>query len=366
MSMFTKLCRHAMVAIAFLATAYSAGANAAGQTPYAGIGRASTAAEIKAWDIDVRPDFTGLPPGSGSVAKGQKIWEAKCESCHGVFGESNAVFTPIAGGTAIQDMQSGRTANLARADFPQRSTLMKLAQASTLWDYINRAMPWNAPKSLSVDEVYAVTAYVLHLGDIVPADFVLSEQTIRDVQNRLPNRDGMRLYLPLWDVRGKSDVKNVRCMQNCPQQMTQLSAIPDFARNQHGNLAEQNRFIGPVRGTDTTKPRRLLPDATPAMAVAAPPAVVRLASGGPSARELAQKYTCSACHLSDRKLVGPSYAEIAAKYEGKERAEAEAMLMAKVRAGGSGVWGSNVMPPNAGISDADLRQLVRWSLSGGN
>ena len=364
MFMFTKLCRHVVVAVASLATAYSAGAIAAGQTSYAGIGRASTAAEIKAWDIDVRPDFTGLPPGSGTVANGQKIWDAKCESCHGTFGESNAVFTPIAGGVSASDMGKGRTATLARPDFPQRSTLMKLAQVSTLWDYINRAMPWNAPKSLSVDEVYAVTAYVLHLGDIVPADFVLSEQTIRDVQSRLPNRDGMQLYASLWDVRGKGDVKNVRCMQNCPQQMTQLSAIPDFARNQHGNLAEQNRFIGPVRGTDTTKPPRLLPVAMPATTVAPPPAVVRLASGGPSARELAQKYTCSACHQSDRKLVGPSYAEIAAKYQGKEAAEA--LLMAKVRSGGSGVWGSNVMPPNAGISDEDLRALVRWSLSGGN
>ncbi len=323
-----------------------------GQKSFSGIGRTATAAEIQAWDIDVRPDFKGLPPGSGSVANGQQIWEAKCESCHGVFGESNAVFTPIAGGTTAQDMKIGRVASLARPDFPQRTTLMKLSQLSTLWDYIRRAMPWNAPKSLSTDEVYAVTAYVLHLGDIVPADFVLSDRNIQDVQSQLPNRNGLRPYMPLWDVRGKADVQNARCMKDCAQEMEHMSSIPDFARNQHGNLAEQNRSIGPSRGTDTSRAANL------------PAAVIPVATTTPSVRDLAQKYTCTACHQSDRKLVGPSHADIAAKYRGN--AGAEAMLMAKVRAGGSGVWGSTAMPPHAEIGDDDLRALVRWSLTGGN
>ena len=327
------------------------------QKTYADIGRSATAAEIKAWDIDVRPDFKGLPPGSGSVARGQQIWETKCESCHGVFGESNSVFTPIAGGTTAQDMKIGRVASLARADFPQRTTLMKLSQVSTLWDYIRRAMPWNAPKSLSTDEVYAVTAYVLHLGDIVAADFVLSDRNIRDVQSRLPNRNGMLPYAPLWNVGGKADVQNARCMNDCPQEMEHMSSIPDFARNQHGNLAEQNRSIGPSRGTDTTR------------AASASMRGVRSTAGSitppvPAMRDLAQKYACSACHQADRKLVGPSHADIAAKYRGN--AGAEAMLMAKVRAGGSGVWGSTAMPPHAEIGDDDLRALVRWSLTGGN
>ena len=325
------------------------------QKTYADIGRSATAAEIKAWDIDVRPDFKGLPPGSGSVARGEQIWETKCESCHGVFGESNSVFTPIAGGTTAEDIKNGRVASLTRPDFPQRSTLMKLSQVSTLWDYIRRAMPWNAPKSLSTDEVYAVTAYVLSLGDIVPVDFVLSDTNIRDVQRTLPNRDGMRPYAPLWDVRGKADVQNSRCMQDCKQEMEHMSALPDYARNQHGNLAEQNRHIGPTRGTDTVLPAK---SATDSMSSS-----VR-GTSALSARELAQKYTCTACHQSDRKLVGPSHAEIAARYRGN--AAAEALLMAKVRAGGSGTWGANVMPPHTNISDEDLHALVRWSLSGGN
>ncbi|HEX9389813.1 MAG TPA: c-type cytochrome, partial [Usitatibacteraceae bacterium] len=111
--------RRRLVPAGILAAAAMMVAAAHAQKTFPDIGRSATAAEIKAWDIDVRPDFTGLPAGSGSVAKGQQIWETKCESCHGVFGESNAVFTPIAGGTSAQDMQSGRVASLARPDFPQ-------------------------------------------------------------------------------------------------------------------------------------------------------------------------------------------------------------------------------------------------------
>src|SRR6188768_3747333 len=144
-------------------------------TQFPGIGRPATPAEIAAWDIDVRPDFKGLPPGSGSVAKGQEVWEAKCASCHGTFGESNEIFQPIAGGTTAEDIKNGRVKSLVTGG-EARTTLMKLSTVSTLWDYINRAMPWTAPKSLSADEVYAVVAYILNLGDIVPGDFVLSDK----------------------------------------------------------------------------------------------------------------------------------------------------------------------------------------------
>jgi cytochrome c len=87
-----------------------------------------------------------------------------------VFGESNEVFSPIVGGTTADDIRTGRVASLNDGSFPGRTTLMKLSTLSTLWDYINRAMPWNAPKSLTPDEVYAVTAYMLSLGGIVADD----------------------------------------------------------------------------------------------------------------------------------------------------------------------------------------------------
>src|SRR5512132_591706 len=181
---------------------------------YPGVGRAATPAEIAAWDIDVRPDFKGLPAGSGSVALGQKVWDAKCAQCHGTFGESNEVFTPLVGGTTADDIKTGRVAALTKPDVA-RTTLMKLSTVSTLWDYIRRAMPWNAPKSLTTDEVYAVVAYLLNLGDILPDDFVLSDRNIAQVQARLPNRNGMTRDHGLWDLKGKPDVANAPCMKDC-------------------------------------------------------------------------------------------------------------------------------------------------------
>ncbi|NBV88532.1 MAG: cytochrome c [Betaproteobacteria bacterium] len=224
-------------------------------TKYPGIGRTAMPAEVRAWDIDVRPDFKGLPPGSGSVAKGQEVWEAQCASCHGVFGESGEVFTPIAGGTTPEDIKTGRVANLRRTDYPQRTTLMKVATVSTLWDYINRAMPWTNPKSLSTEEVYSVVAYILHLGDIVPADYVLSNQNIAQVQAKMPNRLGMTTQHGLWATKGRPDVKNVACMKDCKKEVTIMSFLPGTAVDSHGNLVEQNRPIGPTRGLDTTKPK---------------------------------------------------------------------------------------------------------------
>ena len=108
------------------------------------VGRTATPAAISAWDIDVRPDFKGLPKGAGTVSKGQQVWDDKCASCHGSFGESNEVFTPIVGGTSKDDIKTGRVESLSNNKQPQRTTLMKVPTISTLWDYINRAMPWTA------------------------------------------------------------------------------------------------------------------------------------------------------------------------------------------------------------------------------
>jgi len=211
---------------------------------YPGVGRAATPDEIAAWDIDVRPDFKGLPTGSGSVAQGEKVWDAKCASCHGTFGESNEVFTPVEGGTKPGDMKTGHVRSLVDSDM-QRTTFMKLSTISTLWDYIRRAMPWNAPKSLSNDEVYAVSAYLLNLADIVPADFVLSDANMAEVQAILPNRNGMTRNHGLWDVHGKPDVANTACMRDCEAEVRITSSIPDYARDSHGDLREQDRPYGP-------------------------------------------------------------------------------------------------------------------------
>ena len=322
---------------AFAGMTLLAGTTSAADFP--GIGRAATPAEIAAWDIDVRPDFKGLPPGSGSVAKGQKVWDEKCMSCHGTFGESNEVFAPLVGGTTAEDVKAGRVRTLVTGDVA-RTTLMKLSTLSTLWDYVNRAMPWNAPKSLTVEEVYAVVAYLLHLGDILPADFVLSDHNIAEVQARLPNRNGMSRTHGLWDLKGKPDVANVACMKDCPVSGKTGSQLPDHASGSHGNLAEQDRSVGAA----TAKPKA-------AIAVIDPGSVT----------DLAKRKACLACHGVDKAVVGPSFKEVAKRYKGQ--AGIEAKLVEKLRHGGSGVWGQTPMPPNPDLAESDARALVRWILA---
>ena len=216
------------------------------------IGRPATSAEIAAWNIDVRPDFTGLLAGSGSVAQGLQVWEGKCARCHGSFGESVQFTNALAGGTTAQDLAQGRVAGLAWLN-PQTpplpaTTLMKVATVSTLWDYIRRAMPFDQPKSLSTHEVYASLAYMLSLADVVPQDFVLTERNMAQV--KLPNRLGMRTDHGLWRVDGTPDVQGTLCMSACDTPGT-LKTLPARAKFQQGNVADQMRSYGPLRGVDT-------------------------------------------------------------------------------------------------------------------
>ncbi|WP_371809195.1 c-type cytochrome [Aquabacterium sp. A08] len=330
--------------------------------PWHDIGRNATPAEVKAWDIDVRPDFKGLPKGAGSVSLGEEVWIAKCASCHGDFGESNEVFTPIVGGTTQADIARGRVKNLEEgSSFPQKTTMMKVATVSTLWDYINRAMPWNAPKSLSADEVYGVVAYILSLAEVVPGDYVLSDQNIAEVQQRMPNRNGMVFYEPMWKTNGKGDVQNVACMKDCPTDAKIRSSLPGFARDAHGNIQEQNRVIGPVRGADTTKPAPTAP-LTQKISLAAPVVVAAAGGGAADAKALLNSNACTACHGVNNKIVGPGFNEIAAKHKGK--ADAEAYLVGKIKNGGQGVYGAIPMPAQPQVSDADARAIAAWIAAG--
>ncbi len=362
----------ALLAFAGLALAQSGG-------KYPGVGRDATPKEVAAWDIDVRPDFKGLPAGSGSVAKGQDVWESKCASCHGIFGESGEVFSPLVGGTTADDIKTGRVANLNTTTYPGRTTLMKVSTLSTLWDYINRAMPWTAPKSLSTDEVYAVTAFLLNLGNILPDDFVLSDKNIAEVQKRMPNRNGMTTQHALWPGNEfgagkiKPDTKNVACMKDCVAEAKVASFLPDYARNAHGNLAEQNRLVGAQHGADTTRPEAKLGAVAPSPVTAVPAAAQKPApaskpanapkaesSGvdGNAALAMAQKYSCTACHGVDKKIVGPSFQEIGKKHAGKVD-----YLAGKIKSGGSGVWGPIPMPAQA-LGDTDAKTLAAWLAAG--
>jgi cytochrome c len=257
-------------------------------------------------------------------------------------------------------VKTGKVASLGDRKQPQRTTLMKVPTVSTLWDYIYRAMPWNAPRSLTPDETYALVAFILSLGEIVPDDFVLSNTNIADVQKKMPNRNGMTREHGFWTINGKPDVKGSACMNNCVKFVQIGSELPDFARNAHGNIAEQNRLYGPYRGSDTTKlPIAKLPGTSgEGLAHATNAPVVTTKS--PAA--LFKNQNCSACHAPNAKLVGPSIAAVAAKYQGQGGAQEK--LMAKVKNGGSGVWGAIPMPPQPQLSDEDRAILVRWMLTG--
>lgn len=160
-----------------------------------GIGQAATDAEIAGWDIDIRPDGKGLPPGSGSVEDGEMMYEDKCASCHGSFGEGVGRYPVLSGGEGTLTDER-----------PEKTVGSFWPYASTLWDYINRAMPFPQPQSMSVEEVYAITAYVLYLNDLVEDDFVLTADNLASIE--MPNKDGF-----FFDDR--PDTSNTGCMKNC-------------------------------------------------------------------------------------------------------------------------------------------------------
>ncbi|MCW5609897.1 MAG: c-type cytochrome [Rubrivivax sp.] len=360
-------CREALIALVLAGStlgAFAQAAKPAAPAEFPGIGRTATPKEVQAWDIDVRPDFKGLPKGAGTVARGQDVWESKCASCHGIFGESNEVFSPIVGGTTAKDIETGRVARLTDESFPGRTTLMKLSSLSTLWDYINRAMPWTNPKTLTPDEVYAVTAFILNLGGIVPDDFTLSDANIAQVQQRLPNRNGKTTDHGLWPGRtlgngGKPDVLAAACMSNCATEAKVASLLPDHARNAHGNLAEQQRLVGAQLGADTTRPSGATRRMSTLAAVTAPGAGPAAAAA--KAVALARQHNCLACHGLDNKVVGPGMSEIARRYAGRD--DAVDYLAKKIVAGGSGVWGPIPMPEQS-LPAADVNALAAW-LAGG-
>ena len=365
--------RNAALMVALLAVA---GIAAAQSSKYPGVGRDATTKEVAAWDIDVRPDFKGLPPGSGSVAKGQDVWEGKCAHCHGIFADSGEVFSPIVGvgGISKEDIKTGHVAKLLDKNYPGRTTFMKVATLSTIWDYINRAMPWTAPKTLTHDEVYAVTAYLLNLAGIVPDNFTLSDKNIADVQKLMPNRNGMDREHNMWPGREfskvtKSDTANVACMKDCVPEPKVASFLPDYARNAHGNLAEQNRLVGAQHGADTTKPEPKTPEAAAeavkssvaATAKAEAKPAAKAAAGGvdnKAALALLSKYSCTACHAIDHKGVGPSFQEVGKKHAGKVD-----YLAGKIKSGGSGVWGPIPMPAQS-LSEAEAKTIATWLAAG--
>ncbi|MDB4223901.1 c-type cytochrome [Granulosicoccus sp.] len=164
------------------------------------LGRLATADEVNAWDIDIRPDGKGLPAGAGSVVTGGELYDVQCASCHGVFGEGEGRWPILAGG--IDTMTEER---------PEKTVGSYWPYLSTVFDYVRRAMPFGNVRSLSDDDVYALTAYLLFLNDLVDESFVLSNENFTDI--RLPNEENFiadNRHEESW-FGGAEDV----CMSNC-------------------------------------------------------------------------------------------------------------------------------------------------------
>lgn len=164
-----------------------------------GLGRAATDAEIAAWDIDIHPDGSGLPEGSGDVWTGDEVFAMHCAVCHGDFAEGAGNWPKLAGGKDTLDHKD-----------PLKTVGSYWPYLSTTWDYINRSMPFGAAQTLTADEVYAITAYILYSNDLVDEDFVLSKETFLDVE--MPNAGGF-----IIDDRRTSEAHFVRepCMTDC-------------------------------------------------------------------------------------------------------------------------------------------------------
>ncbi|MGY8666480.1 cytochrome c [Bradyrhizobium sp. UFLA05-109] len=160
------------IAVAVLLCAWTSGASA--QSPY-GIGRPALPAEIAGWNIDIGRDGSNLPEGRGTVSRGGEVFAQQCASCHGDKGE---------GGLGDRLVGGQGTIGTAR---PIRTVGSYWPYATTLFDYIRRAMPQNAPQSLSNDDVYAVSAYILSLNGLVGADATLDAKSLAAI--KMPNRD---------------------------------------------------------------------------------------------------------------------------------------------------------------------------------
>jgi cytochrome c len=181
------LTKVAVMAIAVLFVAATATSEA---QPIYGIGSSATAAEVSAQNITILPTGEGLPIGRGTSREGRLIYKANCVACHGEQGEGRAGFPRLVGGV-------GRLSS----DHPIFTVGSYWPYATTVWDYIRRAMPYDRPGVLKADEIYAITAYLLFLNGIVSEDAELNERTLARI--KMPNRDG-------FDSDPRPDMRPVR------------------------------------------------------------------------------------------------------------------------------------------------------------
>ncbi len=236
-----------------------------------GLGRTALPEEIAAWDIDIRPDGQGLPVGSGDVWTGEELFVDYCSACHGDFGEAVGRWPVLAGGFGTLDDED-----------PNKTIGSYWPYLSTVWDYVHRAMPYGAAQSLTDDEVYAITAYLLYVNNLVEDDFELSNENFLEVA--LPNQDAffmddrVETEFPLFVMEP--------CMENCAESVEIVSRASVL------NVTPE-----------TEEDASAAPEATPAAAEAEPVEVAAAepaAAAGPDPELVAAGEAlwrqCASCH----------------------------------------------------------------------
>ena len=305
-------------------------------------GRTATADEIRAWDIDVMPDGTGLPEGEGSVEEGDELYEAKCASCHFDFGAGGAGYPALQQGNAYEMQQTLKLQRLKPDDDgPKRNFGSYWPYASTLFWYIQTGMPHPAPMSLTNNETYALVAYILSINEIkidgeeLDDEYVLNRDKFLKIV--MPNKDG---FIPKID--GKNGLENARkfydnpknfggnktrCMKNC------FDGEPKVARIQGVGISDYN----PPLSSKKEKPAK------------------KEGGSGNEAKEIYDA-SCAVCHATDA---------MGAPAVGDKKAWAATLKKGIDKVYHNAIHGINGMPPKGGTSleDAKVKAVVDYMVS---
>lgn len=186
------------LSLALMAWALSGGGRALAAQPQYNLGSVATPKEIAGWNISIPPSGQGLPSGKGTVQQGKAVYQNQCASCHGAKGQGGSIGPKLVGGQGT--LATGHPVKTVGSYWPY---------ATSVFDYIRRAMPFYSPESLSADQVYAVTAYLLNLNGVVSDNAVMNAKTLPKVE--MPNRNGFIRPDP------RPDVRNVACERDCPK-----------------------------------------------------------------------------------------------------------------------------------------------------
>ena len=172
-----------------------------------GLGREALPEEVAAWNIDVRPDGQGLPAGKGSVKDGEEIYQTQCAACHGEFGEGAGRYPLLVGGLGTLNKEN-----------PEKTIGSYWPYASTVFDYVRRAMPFGNAQTLTADETYAVTAYLLNMNELIKDDFVLSKDNLALI--KMPNVGGF--FDDDREASEKQFWNKTPCMKDCKKEAPKI------------------------------------------------------------------------------------------------------------------------------------------------